>query len=344
MQCRLPGTHGRLCFGPHFGFDAAAAYRARDFAVLKKEHLRAALLRRGAARVGHGRNHDAFATFTSFVDHTIKIAQRIRRHGISLCVLPFGELVYVSMATTPNLHRRISDRPLYLLAAVVIPLIVLAGFARTYYLKGFFATPPLPSFIVQVHGIVMTAWVVLFIVQVTLVAKRRTKVHQQLGIAGAFLAALVFVVGILTGIYAAARFVNNPSLVPVGGPPPLPFLIIPLGDMVVFAILITAALYYRKRLDIHKRLMLLAAINLTVPAIARIPVSFIANGGPLAFFGLADLCVLGFVAFDTIRHKRLHPAFLWGGLLIVIMQPLRILLAGTNAWISFAAALVRLVQ
>src|SRR5690242_16690147 len=182
------------------------------------------------------------------------------------------------MATTPNLHRRISDRPLYILAAIVIPLIVLAGFARTYYLKGAFATPPLPSLIVHVHGIVMTAWVVLFIVQVTLVARRRTKLHQQLGIAGAFLAALVFVVGILTGIYGAARFVNNPSLTPPGAPSPLSFLIIPLGDMVVFAILIVAALYYRRRLDIHKRLMLLAAINLLVPAIARIPVGLIING------------------------------------------------------------------
>ena len=248
------------------------------------------------------------------------------------------------MATTPNLHRRISDRPLYILAAIIIPLIVLAGFARTYYLKGAFATPPLPSLIVHIHGIVMTAWVVLFIVQVTLVAKRRTRLHQQLGIAGAFLAAVVFVVGILTGLYAAARFVNNPSLVPPGGPPPLPFLIIPLGDMLVFAILIASALYYRKRLDIHKRLMLVAATNLMAPAIARIPVGFIAAGGPLAFFGLTDLCLLVFVVFDTIRHRRLHPAFLWGGLLVVVMQPLRILLAPTHAWISFAAALVRLVQ
>lgn len=248
------------------------------------------------------------------------------------------------MATIPNVHRRISDRPLYLLAAVIVPLVVLAGFARTYYLKGFFATPAMPSFLVHLHGIVMTAWVVLFIVQVTLVAKRRTKTHQRLGILGAGLAALVFVVGILTGLYAAARFVNDPSLVPAGGPPPLPFLIIPLGDMVIFAILITAALYYRKRLDVHKRLMLLAAINIMTPAIARIPLGFIVNGGPLAFFGLTDLCLIGFVAFDTIRHRRLHPAFLWGGLFLIIMQPLRLLIAPTDAWISFAAALVRLVQ
>lgn len=248
------------------------------------------------------------------------------------------------MATTPNFHRRISDRPLYLLAAVIFPLIVLAGFARTYYLKGFFATPPLPNLIVQVHAVIMTAWVALFIVQVTLVARRQTKLHQRLGIIGAGLAALVFIVGIMTAIFAAARFVNDPSLLPASGPPPLPFMIIPIGDMVIFAILISTALYYRKRLDIHKRLMLLAAVNLLTPAIARIPLSLIVTGGPLAFFGLTDLVLLVFVVFDTIRHRRLHPAFLWGGLFLILMQPLRLILAPTHAWISFAAALVRLVQ
>jgi hypothetical protein len=247
------------------------------------------------------------------------------------------------MATTPNLHRRINDRPLYLLAAVIVPLVVLAGFARTYYLKGYFATPALPSVIVHIHGLVMTAWVVLFIVQVTLVAKRKTKLHQRLGILGACLAALVFIVGILTALYAAARVTSDPNSVNLN-PPPLPFLIIPLGDMVAFAILIGTALYYRKRLDIHKRLMLVAAVNITVPAIARIPLSFITNGGPLAFFGVADLILLGFVAFDTIRHKRLHPAFVWSVAFVILFQPLRIVLAGTHAWTSFAAALVRLVQ
>src|ERR1044072_2643032 len=197
------------------------------------------------------------------------------------------------MATSPNIHRRISDRPLYLLAAIVVPLIVLAGLARTYYLKGLFSTPPLPSRFVHFHGIVMTAWVALFIVQVSLVAKRRTKTHQRLGVLGAVLAALVVVVGILTALFAAARVLNDPNLViPPSNPPPLQFLVVPLGDMVIFAILITAALYYRKRLDIHKRLMLLAAINLLVPAVARIPLSFIVNGGRLPFFGLAGLVLI----------------------------------------------------
>jgi len=241
------------------------------------------------------------------------------------------------MAATPRMPGRVNDRRLYILAAIFIPLIVLAGFARTYYLKPFFATPDLPGRIVHLHGIIMTSWVILFIVQVALVETRRTRVHRRLGIFGGVLAALIVIVGILTALYAAARG-HSP------GPPALAFLIIPIGDMVIFSVLIGLALYYRRKLEVHKRLMLLAAINLLTPAIARIPLDFITNNGPLAFFGLTDLCLLACVAFDTIKHRRLHPAFLWGGIFLIAMQPLRLLLAGTNAWMNVAAALVRLVQ
>ena len=238
---------------------------------------------------------------------------------------------------TETINRRINDRKLYIWAAIIVPVIVLLGFARTYYLKGLFSTPAIPSRLVHFHGLVMTAWVLLFVTQVTLVAKRRTKTHQRLGILGSFIAALVFVVGILTALFAAARGAS-------AGPPALQFLIIPIGDMIVFAILITTALSFRRRFDIHKRLMLLAALNLLTPAIARIPLSFIINGGPIAFFGLTDLCIIVCITFDTIKHRRLHPAFLWGGLLIIVSQPLRILLAGTQAWASIASTLVGLIK
>lgn len=241
------------------------------------------------------------------------------------------------MAMNPTIRTTGKDRRLYIWFAVFVPVIVLAGFARSYYLKGFFGTPALPSMLVQLHGLVMTTWVVLFVTQVSLVATGRTKVHQRLGIFGAVLAALVLVVGVLTAIAGAARGATP-------GPPPLQFLVVPLGDMLVFAILVGTALCFRRRLDIHKRLMLLAAVNLLTPAIARIPLHFIETGGPLVFFGLTDLCVLACVAFDIVKNRRLHPVFLWGTLLIIASQPLRLMLAGTDVWMRFATALVGLVK
>lgn len=195
----------------------------------------------------------------------------------------------------------------------------------------------MPGLLVHLHGLVMTTWVLLFIVQVSLIANRRTKVHQKLGVAGGFLAVAVFVVGLLTAVAAAARGASP-------GPPPLQFLIIPIGDMIAFGILIAAALYYRRKLDVHKRLMLLAALNLLTPAIARIPLNFIQSGGPLAYFGLTDVIIIGAVVVDTIKNRRLHPVFLWGATLLIIWQPVRLILAGTNTWLRIAESLVALVK
>lgn len=241
------------------------------------------------------------------------------------------------MAINVDVHRSSRDHRLYKWFAILMPLIVLIGFARTYYLKGILNGPALPSLLVHVHGAVMTSWVILFVVQIWLVASRRTKVHQRLGKIGALLALLVLIVGVITAVSAAARG-SSP------GPPPLQFLVVPLGDMLLFAIFVGSALYFRRRLDIHKRLMLIGAVNLLTAAIARIPLNFILTGGPLVFFGLTDLCLVALVLFDTIKHRKLHPVFLWGTLVFIASQPLRLLLASTGAWMQFATWLVGFVK
>jgi hypothetical protein len=79
-------------------------------------------------------------------------------------------------------------------------------------------------------------------------------------------------------------------------------------------------------------------------AVARIPVGFIQNNGPLAFYGLPDLCVVALVVYDTIKQRRLHPAYLWGATLLIASHPLRIMFARTDTWLGIANSLVALVK
>ena len=134
----------------------------------------------------------------------------------------------------------------YLWAALAAAAIAFAGFARTYYLKAWFGTPEISS-LVHAHGVVMTLWVVLFIVQVRLVAMGRRDLHRKLGVAGAVLAVAIVVLGLFTAVSAARRGI------PVG-PPPLVFMAITMSVVVVFAIFVIAALLYRKRVAPRFRL------------------------------------------------------------------------------------------
>lgn len=219
--------------------------------------------------------------------------------------------------------------------AVVAAAIVFAGFARTYYLRDLFRRPPLVP-LVHLHGILFTSWLVLLLSQVTLVAAKRTDLHRRLGAVGAVLAVLMIGVGTITAIHAAKR-----GFVVPGGPPPLVFLVIPMFDILVFSILVAAAFYYRRQSETHKRLMLLATIAILPPAIARLPFAFILATGPLAFFGLADLVLVACIFYDIVAHRRLHPAYLWGGLVLIASQPLRLALGGTGTWLAFAHWLTR---
>lgn len=239
------------------------------------------------------------------------------------------------MVTTPvdaTLGRKSAERRFYIGAAVVALLVVLTGFARSYYLKGAFGAPELTA-LKHLHGLVMTAWFTLFFVQVMLVETGRTPVHRKLGVVGAIVAVLVVVVGTTTALVGAKNGATP-------GPPPLVFLAIPLGDMVVFSVLVTAAILYRKRSNIHKRLMLTATLGILGAAVARIPIDFLQAGGLPAFFGVVDVLLLAFVAIDTVKNRRLHPAFIAGVLVVIGSQAARFLIAGTPQWTTFARWLV----
>ena len=182
----------------------------------------------------------------------------------------------------------------------------------------------------MLHGIVFTSWIALLLTQTTLVATKRTRTHMRLGVAGGLLASLMIVIGTVTAIVRA----KGPS--PVPGVNPLSFLTIPLGDMLVFATLVGAAFYFRRRADTHKRLMLLATIAILPAAVARLPFAFIQQYGPLAFFGLSDLFIVPCLIYDIVTRGRPHRATVLGGALIVISHPLRLVIGNTHAWLVFA--------
>jgi hypothetical protein len=231
------------------------------------------------------------------------------------------------------------DRLFFGTMAIVLAVIVFAGFGPTYYFRFFGGGPQATvsgkpfSVLVHLHGALFTSWVLLFVVQTALVASRRVAVHRRLGVVGAVLAGGMIVVGTLTAIEAAGRGATAVGI------DPLAFMAIPMFDMVLFATFIVAALVSRRNKDSHKRLMLLAYAVLITAAIARI--GGISAQGPLVFFGLSFLVVVCAVLYDYFTRGRVHPAYIWGGALIFIMVPARLAISGTAAWHSFAAFLVR---
>ena len=237
-----------------------------------------------------------------------------------------GATMPQSRCKSPGHH----DRVFYGSIAVALALTVFVGFGPTYFFPILtrsaqsLATGGPVTPLVHVHAALFSAWVLLFIVQATLVAQRRLAVHRRLGIAGAVLAALMVVVGTSVALKKAAR-----GEAPVGVDPGA-FLMIPLSDMMCFAGFVAAALFLRANREAHKRLMLLAYVCIVVAAVGRLP--GVLPLGPLVYFALAFVFIVAGIIYDRVSRGRVHPVYVWGGAIFVISVPARLMISGTDAW------------
>jgi hypothetical protein len=233
-----------------------------------------------------------------------------------------------------------TDRRFFTGMAVAVAVSVFAGFAPTYYLKGLYGTPALSPF-VHFHGMLFTSWILLLVTQTTLVSAKRTALHKKLGILGGLLALAMVVVGTAVAVALAKRG-QAPGL-----PPPLVFLAGPFSGMVLFATLVAAGFYTRRRRDTHKRLMVLATIVIVGAATDRLllPTGVLAFSGlPLnagTSLGLLAIFVGACFIYDLRTRGRVHPAFLWGGLYVMSTLYLSRFIGTTSPWLAFAGWLTR---
>jgi ethanolamine utilization microcompartment shell protein EutS len=211
--------------------------------------------------------------------------------------------------------------------AVLAAVAVFAGFAPSYFLKTVYGTPAL-SPLLHIHGALFTTWILLLVTQTALVAARRTDLHRRLGIGGAALAAVMTVLALMVSIDGGRRGAA------ASGEAALGFLAIPLGTVVVFPALVGVALALRRKTDAHKRLMLIATIELVTAGVGRL--GFLAAYGPLGFFIASDLFIVALWIYDYATRGRIHAASLWGGLFLIASQVLRVAVSGTETWLSFA--------
>jgi hypothetical protein len=225
-----------------------------------------------------------------------------------------------------------AERRFFTGMALVVLLSTFLGFAPTYYLR-FAMTPPHPVEplvpYVFVHGLLYSAWVLLFVAQTGLVAAGRTDLHRRLGIAGIWLIAIMIPVGLMVALGGVAR-----PLTAAPGISPLSWLAIPLLDLPVFSGLIVTALIKRRVPATHKRLMLIAMIDMIRPSLGRL-LPMLGAPGPVPL--LAPLLfLLPLIVWDWRMRGRVHPATLWGSLLVAGVTILTLAIWMTPAWLAFA--------
>lgn len=227
--------------------------------------------------------------------------------------------ISVKSAARP-LARGRSDRVFFVGIAIAILATVVLAFSFALK-KTELSSQLAASTWVKIHMVTFSSWMVLFFTQTVLVASRRTDLHRRLGVAGACLAAVMIGVTIYITVEAIRQgnaVLTMPAL------KAFIFYTVPHVDTILFTILVAAALLMRAKPEIHKRLMLLATVALLDAVADRLP--FIWRGGRGAHFVVQDMFVLAGIVYDLASRGRISPAYIWGGLLILVCPPGAVLL------------------
>lgn len=220
--------------------------------------------------------------------------------------------------------------------SVAAVLMIFAGFARSYYLvvPGILpeATPLTP--LLHVHGIVFTAWLLLYLVQSWLPGTGNLRLHKRLGQVGAPLLVLLVAVGTVTAFRLAALGIAAHDRDTVG------FFAWTIGDIIVFAAFIWAALAARRDPARHKRLMALAMAGMIGPGLGRV-MGQLGLGG----YGMGNLLPpilfgLTVVAWDVASRGRVLPVTSRAFAILFASEVMREALMLAPGWPDVAARIV----
>lgn len=228
---------------------------------------------------------------------------------------------------------RTRDRRFHTLIGLAMAAIVAVGFSRTFFLRSWFDVEPL-TVRLQLHGLVLTLWVVLFIVQARLIAVGRRRLHMSLGIAGMILAAVVIATTYEAAIEAVQAGVGRGGI----GVDRLWSNVLVLT---LFGLFVGLGVWFRKRPERHRAFMLLAMIAVIGPGVTRAVALIFGHGIRDSHIPVESALVLLALLYDWIARRRPSWVLLCGGLLLITTQATRRLVGASELWAQIGNLLVR---
>ena len=208
---------------------------------------------------------------------------------------------------------RRADDIFFTAMSLLMLVIVLVGFAPSYFLRGaVFAH--LPSLLVHLHGAVFSTWIILFVIQSSLISAGNIRLHRKLGVLGAVVAGLMVVLGVLAPFGTLRRAAVLPSFFT-----PASFLIGNVIGILIFGAFVAVAICKRNSPKVHKRIMFIANTMLMPPALGRMPFM---DAHPY-LIGLIPLgMILALFVFDLFTWRRPLAVTVIGGLIFFVSNPI----------------------
>ncbi len=254
-----------------------------------------------------------------------------------------GKIAETPAVVVGAASERVRGRSKYFLGVAVLLLaLVLTGFGRTFFARPFFEVPPIPWYLF-VHGFVLASWFVLLFAQTVLVAAQRTDLHRRLGVLGGVVAVALVGMSLVAALGFPAHVKASVLSIDESFPIDVVRAVVwtDLASLLIFSTFVGTALYWRRRSDVHKRLMVLASMAILGPAVARI-LSLLAPP-PAIGVAIQVLALVGLpltlVLYDLIATRRVHRTTVVGFVATVVATFGAVAIANSGAGAAFVTAL-----
>ncbi len=237
-------------------------------------------------------------------------------------MVSLSQNVVASGTSAASGRSRLLQQYFYFWMALLFAAIVGIGFSRTVNQNLFHPAIARPR-ILWFHAAAFSAWILFFIFQSALIRTRNVKWHRFFGWFGAALGAVMVPLGITTSVVmgrfdAAQLHQSDPA-----------FLSIPFLDMLAFGVLLALAISWRKKPELHRRLLFIATCMLLDAPIARFDYIFNNN----LFYLCLDVVILLGVARDLLVDRRVHAVYRYALPVLIAGQGLAIYLwRGAPSW------------
>lgn len=225
------------------------------------------------------------------------------------------------------------EKYFYFAMSLLVAVAVVYGFSNTIGVNLIHPTVPRPR-LLYFHAAIFFGWLIFFIVQSGLVRTGNVRLHRRLGWFGVALGVTIVVLGVSTAI-TMTRF----KISELHSTTAAMDMIVPMWDMIAFAVTFALAIYWRKRPEYHRRMMLVATCVLTAAGFGRYPIGLAYN----YFYGGVDLLILLGVARDWMVNGRVHPVYLYVLPVFVFFQSVVIYTANHHSpyWVSLSNAILK---
>ena len=216
----------------------------------------------------------------------------------------------------------------FLIMGIVGVLAVLIGFAKTFFIpvaERSFKAP----FSVYLHAFFAIAWILFFLSQSVLIHSKKVKLHMRMGILGVVLALGTAITLIPVGLVTVEKELRAGL-----GETAVSGILGMFTSGLMFLGIFMFGMIYRRQLQIHKRLMLLATIVVLWPAWFRFRHYFPGIERPDIWFAvvLADSLIIIAWVWDWLQNRRIHPVLLYVGLFIILEQSLEVMTFDSEPW------------